>query len=105
MYPALWSRTFPSEDRNPHQHDAYSVARWMQQSDATDTLAGYFQPQLSPADRRLDPWPRLGSDAPAADPMLKTKSVHSAIEPRKDGLRILATRVRGRGLLSSRPEV
>ena len=37
--------------------------------------------------------------------MLKTKSVHSAIEPRKDGLRILATRVRGRGLLCSRPEV
>ena len=37
--------------------------------------------------------------------MLKTKSVHSAIEPRKDGLRILATRVRGRGLLSSRYDV
>ncbi len=37
--------------------------------------------------------------------MLKTKSVHSAIEPRKDGLRILATRVRGRGLLCSRYDV
>jgi hypothetical protein len=30
--------------------------------------------------------------------MFKTKSVHSAIEPRKDGLRILAARGRGRGL-------
>ncbi len=29
---------------------------------------------------------------------VKTKSVHSAIDARKDGLRILATRLRGRGL-------
>jgi uncharacterized protein YeaO (DUF488 family) len=30
--------------------------------------------------------------------MIKTKSVYSAKEPKKDGLRILATRIRGRGL-------
>ena len=53
VYPALWSRTFPSEDRNPHQHDAYSVARWMQQSDATASLPVHFQPQLHPAERIL----------------------------------------------------
>jgi len=53
IYPALWSRTFPTEGRDPHQHDAYSVARWMQQSDATNTLPDYFSPQLSPADRPL----------------------------------------------------
>src|SRR5262252_2214863 len=29
--------------------------------------------------------------------MIKTKSVHSAIEPGKDGLRILIARLRGRG--------
>ncbi len=29
VYPALWNRAFPTEGRNPHQHDAYSVARWM----------------------------------------------------------------------------
>ena len=33
--------------------------------------------------------------------MIKTKSVLSPIEPRKDGLRILATRFRGRGLPTS----
>lgn len=38
VYPALWSRGVPTEDRNPHQHDTYDVARRMQQSDATDTL-------------------------------------------------------------------
>jgi len=34
--------------------------------------------------------------------MIKTKSVYSPIEPKKDGLRILATRIRGRGLPSTR---
>jgi uncharacterized protein YeaO (DUF488 family) len=37
--------------------------------------------------------------------MLKTKSVYSPIEPAKDGLRILATRFRGRGMKSSRYHV
>lgn len=34
--------------------------------------------------------------------MFKTKSVHTKIEPEKDGLRILAARGRGRGLPSDR---
>ena len=37
--------------------------------------------------------------------MIKTKSVFSPIEARKDGLRILATRFRGRGLPTSRYHV
>lgn len=37
--------------------------------------------------------------------MLKTKSVHSPIDPEADGLRILATRLRGRGLPASRYDV
>jgi uncharacterized protein YeaO (DUF488 family) len=37
--------------------------------------------------------------------MFKTKSVHSKIEPSKDGLRILAARGRGRGLASDRFDV
>ena len=37
--------------------------------------------------------------------MIKTKSVCSPIEPRKDGLRILATRFRGRGMPTSRYHV
>jgi len=37
--------------------------------------------------------------------MFKTKSVHTKIEPRKDGLRILAARGRGRGLPSDRYDV
>jgi uncharacterized protein YeaO (DUF488 family) len=34
--------------------------------------------------------------------MIRTKSVYSPIDRKKDGLRILATRIRGRGLRKSR---
>ena len=37
--------------------------------------------------------------------MIKTKSVFSPVEPARDGLRILATRFRGRGLPASRYHV
>jgi uncharacterized protein YeaO (DUF488 family) len=37
--------------------------------------------------------------------MIKTKSVFSPIDPRKDGVRILATRFRGRGMPTSRYHV
>src|SRR4051794_15418892 len=36
---------------------------------------------------------------------IQTKSVHSSIEPAKDGLRILAARLRGRGLPKDRYDV
>src|SRR3954451_15738064 len=37
--------------------------------------------------------------------MVRTKSVESPIEPKKDGLRVLATRFRGRGLPKDRYDV
>src|SRR4051812_33070289 len=37
--------------------------------------------------------------------MILTKSVHTIIEPEKDGLRILATRFRGRGMPTDRYDV
>jgi uncharacterized protein YeaO (DUF488 family) len=37
--------------------------------------------------------------------MVQTKSVHSPIEPRKDGFRILVARLRGRGLAKDRYDV
>ena len=30
VYPALWSRSFPTEGRTPDQHDAFAIAKWMQ---------------------------------------------------------------------------
>ena len=46
-YPALHSHAFPRTDRNEHQHDAYSVSRWMSETDANGNLAKYLQPELS----------------------------------------------------------
>jgi hypothetical protein len=51
IYPALWNRTFPTQGRNAHQHDAYSAARWMQESDAAGKLGEHFEPGLTPAER------------------------------------------------------
>lgn len=52
IYPALWSRTFPVQGRNPHQHDAYSVARWMLESDASGSLWDSFVPRLTSDERK-----------------------------------------------------
>ena len=53
IYPSLWSRTYPAEGRTPDQHDAYAVARWLRETDATDRLPGFYQPALTPAERSL----------------------------------------------------
>lgn len=53
VYPSLWSRSFPVNGRTPDQHDAYSVAEWMRQADLNGTLAGYFEPSLSPSEQRV----------------------------------------------------
>lgn len=51
VYPALWNRQFPRADRNPHQHDAYSAARWLQEADAEGTLPDCLCPQLDASER------------------------------------------------------
>ena len=51
VYPALWSRSFPAERRNSHQHDAYSVARWMRENDAEGRLSFHLQSALGASDR------------------------------------------------------
>ena len=53
VYPALWSRTFPPEGRNDHQHDASSVARWMRETDAAGQFPTHFSPRLSSTERTL----------------------------------------------------
>jgi hypothetical protein len=51
VYPSLWSRGFPREERTSDQHDAYSVAAWMRQADLDGSLTGFFEPTLTPAER------------------------------------------------------
>jgi hypothetical protein len=42
--PALWKHAFPVLDRTPDQHDAYSVAAWMQQADRDGRLLRCLEP-------------------------------------------------------------
>lgn len=51
VYPSLWSKAFPQEDRNPHQHDAYSVAAWMREADRDARLPAFFHPHLTAMER------------------------------------------------------
>nr|WP_321526622.1 hypothetical protein [uncultured Cohaesibacter sp.] len=41
-YPRLWSFSYPRKDRTPDQHDAYSVARWLQEADKSGELETAF---------------------------------------------------------------
>jgi hypothetical protein len=53
VYPALWSKAFPTEGRTRDQHDAFAVAEWLRQSDMNGTLARQFSPALESADRKI----------------------------------------------------
>jgi len=52
VYPALWSKAFPRENRDGDQHDAYSIVAWMQQADASGSLSRFVHPRLSEGERR-----------------------------------------------------
>jgi len=49
VYPALWSHAFPREERDPDQHDAYSIAAWMRAADTNGSLGGYLRPKFDEA--------------------------------------------------------
>jgi hypothetical protein len=51
VYPSLWSRTFPREDRTLDQQDAYAVAAWLQRTDREGRLGEYLNPGLDPAEK------------------------------------------------------
>jgi hypothetical protein len=46
VYPSLWSKSFAAEDRDCHQHDAYSIAAWMRQVDGDGSLRRFANPDL-----------------------------------------------------------
>ncbi len=53
VYPALWSKSFPQEGRDQHQHDAYSIAAWMRLADSDGSLAGFLDLPLLQPERRI----------------------------------------------------
>jgi diadenosine tetraphosphate (Ap4A) HIT family hydrolase len=53
IYPALWNRQFPREDRDPHQHDAYCVAETLRQADFDGSIRTLFKPALNEQQLRI----------------------------------------------------
>ena len=53
VYPRLFSGMFPREDRTGDQHDAYSIAAWMRQTDSSQTLSQFLRPPGAVEERAL----------------------------------------------------
>jgi hypothetical protein len=53
VYPALWSRTFPSAGRTPDQQDAFATAEWLRRADGDGSLEKFLRPALEPHDRKI----------------------------------------------------
>jgi len=53
VYPSLWRRGFAPEGRTSDQHDAFCIAVWLSCADRDGALAGFFKPDLSPAERAV----------------------------------------------------
>jgi hypothetical protein len=53
VYPALWSKSFPLEGRNPHQQDAYSIAAWLRRADMDGSLAAFVDLHLQEKERKV----------------------------------------------------
>ena len=53
VYPSIFNSRYPRGDRTADQQDAYAVARWLQESDARDILAVYFDPRLTAEERSV----------------------------------------------------
>lgn len=47
VYPALWMRRFPRDDRNSDEQAAYATAAWLQRADRNFALRGFLNPSLT----------------------------------------------------------
>lgn len=48
VYPKLWSKDYPVQERTPDQHDAFSVAAWLSAAADDGRLREAMTPELSP---------------------------------------------------------
>ena len=59
VYPSLWNRSLPRENRTPDQHDAYAVSAWLRQADLDGSLRQFLHPSLLPGEyavARIEGW-------------------------------------------------
>ena len=48
VYPSLWNKQYPRENRTPDQQDAYVAAAWLRQIDLDGSLQDYVKPAIPP---------------------------------------------------------
>ncbi len=53
VYPSIFRRRYPREDRTADQHDAYAIARWLGEADRRGALQAYFAPPLTAKEKEL----------------------------------------------------
>lgn len=59
VYPPLWSKSYPRENRAPHQHAAYVIATWLRQVDMDGSLGVFLNPSMLPGEypvARVEGW-------------------------------------------------
>ena len=53
VYPSLWMKRFPVDNRNADQHAAYAAVAWLRRTDMNDTLHRFLNPPLGPEERKI----------------------------------------------------
>jgi hypothetical protein len=53
VYPSLWTRRFPRDDRDGDEQAAYAVAAWLQRADLNGSLGSFLKPVLTPDEREV----------------------------------------------------
>ena len=59
VYPSIFRRRFPKIYKSGDEHDAYSIARWLQEMDSRGVLSQYFNPPLTKKEKdqaKLEGW-------------------------------------------------
>jgi hypothetical protein len=53
VYPSLWMKRFPIEERNRDEQAAYATAAWLRRVDGDGSLSHFLNPPLEPHERML----------------------------------------------------
>lgn len=53
VYPRLFRQETTPEGLTDDQRDAYAVAAWMRRADLDGSFGGFFNPPLSPSERKI----------------------------------------------------
>jgi hypothetical protein len=53
IYPSIFRKRYPKDDRKPDQQDAYCVAKWLTETDERGLLERYFDPPLTEEERKV----------------------------------------------------